>query len=101
MITWTDREKLEFRLVNAHDVSYLWGHLNGKENMTYAKFSRAIRYYYGKGVIEKVNIFKLSSSISRCFSIVLHLQLIRKQRHNFPYRHNVNMPMSYGCGQRN
>lgn len=54
MITWTDREKLEFRLVNAHDVSYLWGHLNGKENMTYAKFSRAIRYYYGKGVIEKI-----------------------------------------------
>ena len=35
-------------------VACLWGERNGRTNMTYQKFSRALRYYYHKKVVCKI-----------------------------------------------
>ena len=54
IITWTNREKLEFKIVNSAGLANAWGRIKGKTNMTYPKFARAMRYYYRKNVIQKV-----------------------------------------------
>lgn len=56
IISWTNKETLEFKIHDAKRLALMWGNLHGRENMTYAKFSRALRYHYKKGVIQKVNI---------------------------------------------
>ena len=40
-------------MVEPNEVARLWGLRKGKEGMTYDKMSRALRQYYGKGIIEK------------------------------------------------
>ena len=53
IITWTSSEG-EFKLVDAERVARLWGVRKNKQNMTYDKLSRALRYYYDKNIIRKV-----------------------------------------------
>ena len=54
IIEWADRRQLEFTIKDPDEVAKLWGLVKEKSTMTYAKLARGIRYYYGKGVIEKV-----------------------------------------------
>ena len=51
-ICWSDNFG-EFHMVQPNEVARLWGQRKGKEGMTYEKMSRALRQYYGKGIIEK------------------------------------------------
>ena len=53
-VKWTNREKLEFKVEDTDALAQEWGQRKGKNTMTWAKFARAMRYYYGKDVLEKV-----------------------------------------------
>ncbi|KAI6207343.1 ETS domain-containing protein Elk-1 [Aphelenchoides fujianensis] len=54
LIQWTNNEG-EFKLLDAEAVARLWGERKGKHQMNYDKLSRALRYYYDKQIIKKVN----------------------------------------------
>ncbi|XP_028297271.1 ETS domain-containing protein Elk-4 [Gouania willdenowi] len=54
VICWTNEEG-EFKLLQAEVVAKLWGVRKNKPNMNYDKLSRALRYYYDKNIIKKVN----------------------------------------------
>uniref|UniRef100_A0A8C0J4E5 ETS transcription factor ELK1 n=1 Tax=Chelonoidis abingdonii TaxID=106734 RepID=A0A8C0J4E5_CHEAB len=54
LIAWTSDDG-EFKLVDAEEVARLWGLRKNKTNMNYDKLSRALRYYYDKNIIRKVN----------------------------------------------
>ena len=44
----------QFVIIRPDHVAQLWGERNGRRNMTYQKFSRALRYYYHKKVLTKI-----------------------------------------------
>ena len=52
IISWTNNFG-EFRLNQSQEVARLWGIKKEREGMNYQKMSRALRQYYGKGLIEK------------------------------------------------
>ncbi|CBY41081.1 unnamed protein product, partial [Oikopleura dioica] len=54
LISWTSKEG-EFKLHRSEEVARLWGMRKNKTNMNYDKLSRALRYYYDKNIIKKVN----------------------------------------------
>ena len=53
IISWINSSG-EFKLHNSEEVARLWGHRKNKTGMNYDKLSRALRYYYHKGIIKKV-----------------------------------------------
>lgn len=55
VICWINREKGEFKLKNQEEVARRWGNLKHRPGMNYDKLSRALRYYYQKGIIKKVS----------------------------------------------
>ncbi|XP_018614079.1 ETS domain-containing protein Elk-4 isoform X1 [Scleropages formosus] len=54
LICWTTQDG-EFKLLQAEEVAKLWGARKNKPSMNYDKLSRALRYYYDKNIIKKVN----------------------------------------------
>ena len=54
LISWTSLDG-EFKLHRSEEVARLWGLRKNKTNMNYDKLSRALRYYYDKNIIQKVN----------------------------------------------
>ena len=44
----------EFVMKDPEGVAHLWGRRKGKGNMTYEKLSRALRYYKGGAILDKV-----------------------------------------------
>ncbi|XP_067388006.1 ETS domain-containing protein Elk-4 [Emydura macquarii macquarii] len=54
IICWTSNDG-EFKLLQAEEVARLWGIRKNKPSMNYDKLSRALRYYYVKNIIRKVN----------------------------------------------
>ncbi|KAG9352771.1 hypothetical protein JZ751_017347 [Albula glossodonta] len=54
LICWTSEDG-EFKLLQAEEVAKLWGARKNKPSMNYDKLSRALRYYYDKNIIKKVN----------------------------------------------
>lgn len=54
MICWINREAGEFKLKNQEEVARRWGCIKHRPGMNYDKLSRALRYYYQKGIIKKV-----------------------------------------------
>ncbi|KAI4904856.1 hypothetical protein NFI96_018247, partial [Prochilodus magdalenae] len=54
LICWTNEDG-EFKLLQAEEVAKLWGARKNKPSMNYDKLSRALRYYYDKNIIKKVN----------------------------------------------
>ena len=54
LISWTSIDG-EFKLHRSEEVARLWGLRKNKTNMNYDKLSRALRYYYDKNIIQKVN----------------------------------------------
>ena len=61
----------QFRFIEPDRVASLWGERNGRVNMTYQKFSRALRYYYHKNVLVKIR--------GRKFAYRFNLRELEKQ----------------------
>lgn len=54
LVEWTDNTRLEFRLLNPEEVAVKWGEIKHRPAMNYDKLSRSLRYYYDKGIMQKV-----------------------------------------------
>ncbi|XP_071494986.1 uncharacterized protein [Diadema antillarum] len=54
-IRWEDRESGVFRFVNSEAVATMWGRKKNNPQMTYEKLSRAMRYYYKREILERVD----------------------------------------------
>lgn len=52
-IAWTGKG-MEFKLVEPEEVARLWGLQKNRPAMNYDKLSRSLRYYYEKGIMQKV-----------------------------------------------
>uniref|UniRef100_UPI00358E0B10 ETS translocation variant 1-like n=1 Tax=Myxine glutinosa TaxID=7769 RepID=UPI00358E0B10 len=53
LIAWTGRG-LEFKLLEPEEVARRWGLQKNRPAMNYDKLSRSLRYYYEKGIMQKV-----------------------------------------------
>ena len=53
VITWENCQA-EFKILDPDEVARLWGARKTKPNMNYDKLSRALRYYYDRGLMTKV-----------------------------------------------
>jgi hypothetical protein len=55
IIEWTKRSAAEFKLLDPEEVARLWGIQKNRPTMNYDKLSRSLRYYYEKGIMQKVS----------------------------------------------
>ncbi|VDL91360.1 unnamed protein product [Schistocephalus solidus] len=76
LICWTGR-RLEFKLNEPEEVARLWGIQKNRPTMNYDKLSRSLRYYYEKGIIQKVSgeryvyRFAYEPEVLPCFSLAI------------------------------
>ena len=54
IIEWTKKSCAEFKLLDPEEVARLWGVSKNRPTMNYDKLSRSLRYYYEKGIMQKV-----------------------------------------------
>ena len=54
-ISWVNRERGEFVLKDQSEIAKLWGRVKGRPRMDKIKLGRAMRYYYKKKLLAKVN----------------------------------------------
>ncbi|XP_007468133.1 PREDICTED: ETS-related transcription factor Elf-5 isoform X3 [Lipotes vexillifer] len=55
ILEWEDREQGIFRVVKSEGLAKMWGQRKRNDRMTYEKLSRALRYYYKTGILERVD----------------------------------------------
>lgn len=53
-ISWLNRDKGEFVLKDQGEIAKLWGKVKGRPRMDKIKLGRAMRYYYKKKLLAKV-----------------------------------------------
>lgn len=53
VIEWIDNDGT-FRIIKPYTVSIMWGLIKNNWRMNYNKMAAALRYHYGKGIIERV-----------------------------------------------
>ncbi|XP_060694385.1 ETS homologous factor [Hemiscyllium ocellatum] len=55
LLKWEDRSEGVFRFLKSEAVAQLWGKKKNNSSMTYEKLSRAMRYYYKREILERVD----------------------------------------------
>ncbi|XP_053313764.1 ETS-related transcription factor Elf-3 isoform X2 [Spea bombifrons] len=55
LLKWEDRSEGVFKFLRSEAVAQLWGQKKKNANMTYEKLSRAMRYYYKREILERVD----------------------------------------------
>uniref|UniRef100_A0A673L701 ETS homologous factor n=2 Tax=Sinocyclocheilus rhinocerous TaxID=307959 RepID=A0A673L701_9TELE len=55
LIKWEDHSEGVFRFLKSEAVAQLWGKKKNNSSMTYEKLSRAMRYYYKREILERVD----------------------------------------------
>ncbi|OXB72599.1 UNVERIFIED_CONTAM: hypothetical protein H355_010123 [Colinus virginianus] len=55
ILEWEDRGQGIFRVVKSEALAKMWGERKKNDRMTYEKLSRALRYYYKTGILERVD----------------------------------------------
>lgn len=72
-IAWTGRG-MEFKLIEPEEVARRWGIQKNRPAMNYDKLSRSLRYYYEKGIMQKVAgeryVYKFVCDPEALFSMV-------------------------------
>ena len=79
IIEWTKIAQAEFKLLDPEEVARRWGVQKNRPTMNYDKLSRSLRYYYEKGIMQKVageryvyrfinyaEIYMFSPSLAEC-----------------------------------
>ncbi|CAG0883618.1 unnamed protein product [Cyprideis torosa] len=54
IVAWTNEEEEEFQLKNRHLAAKLWGQRKTNATMDSGKLLRAMRYYVGKNILERI-----------------------------------------------
>ncbi|XP_054711302.1 ETS domain-containing transcription factor ets-5-like [Uloborus diversus] len=71
-ISWTGRG-MEFKLIEPEEVARRWGIQKNRPAMNYDKLSRSLRYYYEKGIMQKVAgeryVYRFVSDPDSLFSV--------------------------------
>lgn len=75
-LRWENQREGVFRFVQSEAVAQLWGSRKNNENMTYEKLSRAMRHYYKRGILERVEGRRLVYKFSR-----KAMDRVREKRH--------------------
>ncbi|XP_064515852.1 ETS-related transcription factor Elf-5 [Pseudopipra pipra] len=55
ILKWEDRGQGIFHVVKSEALAKMWGQRKKNDRMTYEKLSRALRYYYKTGILERVD----------------------------------------------
>ncbi|XP_020638208.1 ETS-related transcription factor Elf-3 [Pogona vitticeps] len=55
LLKWEDRQEGIFKFLRSEAVAQLWGQKKKNSSMTYEKLSRAMRYYYKREILERVD----------------------------------------------
>ncbi|KAG8451106.1 hypothetical protein GDO86_003393 [Hymenochirus boettgeri] len=55
LLKWEDRSEGVFKFLRSEAVAQLWGQKKKNSTMTYEKLSRAMRYYYKREILERVD----------------------------------------------
>ncbi|XP_041366538.1 ETS-related transcription factor Elf-3-like [Gigantopelta aegis] len=76
-LRWENQREGVFRFVQSEAVAQLWGSLKSNDNMTYEKLSRAMRHYYKRGILERVEGRRLVYKFS-----LKAMERVREKRHN-------------------
>eukprot|EP00117_Sycon_ciliatum_P037212 scpid41532/ scgid27877/ ETS-related transcription factor Elf-4; E74-like factor 4; Myeloid Elf-1-like factor len=65
-IAWIDDRSGKFRIVNSEKIAKMWGDYRSVPAMDYEKMTRALRYYYRRRILEKLQrrlIYQFSTEI--------------------------------------
>ncbi|XP_077458664.1 ETS-related transcription factor Elf-3 isoform X1 [Stigmatopora argus] len=55
LMKWEDRREGVFKFLKSEAVAQMWGQKKKNSSMTYEKLSRAMRYYYRREILERVD----------------------------------------------
>ncbi|XP_062272235.1 ETS-related transcription factor Elf-3 isoform X2 [Scomber scombrus] len=55
LMKWEDRHEGVFKFLKSEAVAQMWGQKKKNSSMTYEKLSRAMRYYYKREILERVD----------------------------------------------
>ncbi|KAL5009607.1 hypothetical protein ScPMuIL_011912 [Solemya velum] len=99
-IAWTGRG-LEFKLIEPEEVARRWGIQKNRPAMNYDKLSRSLRYYYEKGIMQKVAgeryVYKFVCDPEALFSMAFpdnHRPILKTETQRDGYVRDSNMTSS-------
>ena len=108
LVEWTNPELLQFRLLDPEEVAIRWGKIKQRPSMNYDKLSRSLRYYYDKGIMEKVSgeryVYRFTCPPHLLSNALTEREERRQQRKRKPMKASGLMdaspaaPVRGGCG---